>query len=68
MCQILPFSLPRSLVQRHLAYSEVRLLLASAPLAEGDTTDLYHRLAGAGVVRPASYLAQPQLLRRLGLQ
>src|SRR5215213_6277639 len=68
MCQLLPFSLPRSLVERHLAYSEVRLLLASAPLAEGNAPYLYHRLAGAGAVRPASHLAHPQLLRRLGLQ
>ena len=67
MCQILPFSLPRSLVQRHLAYGEVRLLLAGALLAEGDTIDLYHRQAQTGVVRLASHLAQPQL-RRLGLQ
>src|SRR5215218_962466 len=68
MCQTLPFSLSPSLVSRHLAYSEVRLLIARAPLAEGYAPYLYHRLAGAGAVRPASHLAHPQLLRRLGLQ
>ena len=52
---------------RKLAYGEVRLLLASAPLAEGETTNLYHRLAGAGTVCLAPHLAQPQL-RGLGLQ
>jgi hypothetical protein len=67
MCQILPFSLPSFLVQRHLAYGEVRLLLAGALLAEGDIPDLHHRQAGTGAVRLAPYLAGPQL-RRLGLQ
>src|SRR3712207_5113007 len=35
MCQLLPFSLPRSLVSRHLVRGEGRFLLAGAPLAEG---------------------------------
>jgi hypothetical protein len=59
MCQLLPCSLPRSLVERHLAYGEVRLLLAGAPLAEGYAPYLYDRLAKAGAISPASHLAQP---------
>ncbi len=42
---------------RELAYGEVRLLLAGAPLAEGDAPNLYHRRAVAGTVRPAPHLA-----------
>jgi hypothetical protein len=47
-----------------LANSEVRLLLAGAPLAEGYALDLRYRLMGAGVLRLASHLASPALLCR----
>jgi len=48
-----------------LAYGEVRLLLSGARFAEGQAPNLHYRLMGARVVRLASHLAWPQLLRRL---
>src|SRR5215208_5496848 len=47
-----------------LTYGKVRLLLASALLAEGYAPDLRHRLMWAGMLRLASHLTLPQLLRR----
>ena len=47
-----------------LAYGKVHLLLASALLAEGYAPDLRHRLMWAAMLRPASHLTLPQLLRR----
>jgi hypothetical protein len=41
---------------RQLAYCEVRLLLAGALLAEGNTPDLYYRRTWARTCRPATYL------------
>ena len=67
LAQRLVTEVPPILV-RKLTYGEVRLLLAGALLAEGDTTDLYHCLTGSGAVRLASHLALLQLLRRLGFQ
>ena len=47
-----------------LAYGKVRLLLAGTLLAEGYAPDLRHRLMWAGMLRLASHLTLPQLLRR----
>jgi hypothetical protein len=51
---------------RKLADGEVRLLLASARLAEGYAAYLHLCRFGAGALRPASRLALPQLRPRLG--
>jgi hypothetical protein len=47
-----------------LTYGKVRLLLAGTLLAEGYAPDLRHRLMWARMLRLASHLARPQLLRR----
>ncbi len=55
--------MPRDL--RKLAYREVGLLLAGAPLAEGYVLDRYHRWAPARIVRTATHLARSQPLGHL---
>src|SRR5215211_7671420 len=47
-----------------LAYGKVRLLLTGTRFAEGYAPDLRHRLMWARMLRLASHLTRPQLLRR----
>ena len=55
--------MPRDLCQ--LAYREVGLLLAGAPLAEGYVLDRHHRWTPARIVRTATHLARSQPLGHL---
>ena len=61
--QRLVLGVPRDLCQ--LAYREVGLLLAGAPLAEGYVLDRHHRWAPARIVRTATHLARSQPLGHL---
>ncbi len=59
----LVLGVPRGL--RKLAYREVGLLLAGAPLTEGYVLDRHHRWTPARIVRTATHLARSQPLGHL---